>query len=133
VFNSPLLLIFKTFLIVLALTFLVGSLSLSSRFFSWSFLREASADNTYQFYGEYLYSTGLRTPEERQKFLSQFSGQHTKRINLCFGEEALSLAPLLELAKQNPDSKTIGLFPMGPKGCSPRAGGKIVGKAIVLP
>jgi hypothetical protein len=133
VFNSPLLLIFKTFLIVLALTFLVGSLSLNSRFFSWSFLREASANNTYQFYGEYLNSRGLRTPEERQKFLSQFSGQHTKRINLCFGEETLSLAPLLELAKQNPDSKTIGLFPLGPKGCSPRASEKIVGKAIVLP
>jgi len=133
VFNSPLLMIFKTFLIVLALTYLVGSLSLNSRFFSWSFLREALANNTYQLYDEYLNSTGLRTPEERQKFLGQFSGQHTKRINLCFGEATLSLAPLLELAKQNPDSKAIGLFPLGPEGCSPRLNEKIVGKAIVLP
>lgn len=133
VFNSPHLLILRTFLIVLSLTFLVGSLSLNSRFFSWNFLPEASANNTYQFYGEYLNSTGLRTPEARQTFLSQFSGRHTERINLCFGEETLSLAPLLELAKQNPDSKTIGLFPLGPKGCSPPAGGVIVGKTIVLP
>jgi hypothetical protein len=29
-------------------------------------LPEASANNTYQFYGEYLNSTGLRTPEARQ-------------------------------------------------------------------
>ena len=133
VLNSPLLKIFKSFLIVLALTLLVGSLSLNSKFFSLSFFPETSAINTYRLYGEYLNSTGLKTPEARRSFFSQFSGQRTERINLCFGEETLSLAPLLELAKRNPDSKTIGLFPLGPKGCSPRANGKIVGQAIVLP
>jgi hypothetical protein len=120
-------------LIVLALTPLVGSLSLNSRFFSWDFVSAASANNTYQLYNEYLNSTSLKTPEARKQFFSQFSGQHTERINLCFGEETLSLAPLLELAKRNPDSKTIGLFPLGPKGCSPPTGREIVGKTIVLP
>ena len=133
VFNSPLLVIFKSFLIVLALTLLIESLSLSSKFFSWSFVPETSSINTYRLYVERLNSTGLITPAARKNFFNQFSGQNSERINLCFDENTLSLAPLLELAKRNPDSKTIGLFPLGPKGCSPRASEKIVGKAIVLP
>lgn len=72
VLNSPLLVIFKSFLIVLALTLLVGSLSLNSKFFSLSFLPETSAINTYHLHGEYLDSADLKTPEARKISLVHF-------------------------------------------------------------
>ena len=126
-----------TIIIVVALAFMAGSISQEARFFSWTIAPGASANNSYQLYEEYLYSTGLKSREAQQRFISQFKGQHTnqsgEKINLCFGEETPSLAPLLELAKRNPDSEAIGLFPLGPKGCSPRTRGAISGKTIVLP
>ena len=135
--KSPLLPAFRAVLIVVALAFMTGSISEEARFLSWSIAPGASTNKSYQLYYEYLYSTGLKSREAQQRFISQFKGQHTnqsgEKINLCFGEETPSLAPLLELAKRNPDSEAIGLFPLGPKGCSPPPGVVIVGKTIVLP
>ena len=135
--KSPLLPTFRKILIVVALAFLAGSISQESRFISWNILPEASGKTSYQLYDEYLYSTGLKSQGEIKRFLSQFTAQHTDKsgtkINLCFGEETPSLAPLLELVKRNPDSEAIGFFPRGSKACELPTRGESVGKTIVLP
>lgn len=135
--KSTLLPAFRATLVVVSLAFMAGSISVQSRFFSWSITPGASASNSYQFYDEYLYSIGLKSREAQQRFFSQFKDEHTnqsgKMITLCFGDETPSLAPLLELAKRNPDSKFLRFFPLGSKECSPSSDGGINGNTIVLP
>jgi hypothetical protein len=129
--NSSSIQALKLLLMFFALAFLAWYLSLSSHYFS---LKLASKDvSAYKLYEEYLFSKGLTSPESKNQFFSQFSGKRENGINLCFGEETPSLAPLLELSKQNPDPGSVGLYPLGAKSCSMSRSAPTDRKTIILP
>lgn len=129
--QSPLTIFLKTLLMLVALALFALSVLTYSRYFSLKYPYKDISD--YRLYDDYLYSRGRKTPESRNGLLSQFSEKRETRIGLCFGEETPTLAPLLELSKQNISPDKVGFYSLKSKTCSIPVGVHKDEKIIILP
>jgi hypothetical protein len=128
--KHPLFLFLLTILAGISLFIFVFLLSFNWRFYS--ILESDQYHGSYKLYEEYLSSVGYTGQDSKQAFLNKFSVRPNMKTTLCFGEETPTLAPFLELLKNNVKPSTINFLPSDDVVCK-TGRSRLHERVIVLP